>query len=312
MRSAEAAIDDAQNALTVKCEELLSSEEWMSEQIVDYEGTLRRLDLIVKAGLPPVRVIPLTTLTKLGRIPRSTETDENGKPYANDARDAIRQAGASLTGTSNAILFFYSHRWKRPNWCEALQKDLEFGSEERTQAVAAGHTVGDVDDAQHTKAQALIEWGKWFIRDRAQYGLGRSACGVRFIPWRRAAMLGQLQAFIWIDWLCADQTNLGPDMAALPATAGICHAMLAAWSPEYADRAWCRVELMMNHSFCAMGSYIFEVEEGFTDNFRRGRSRLSQELVKWPDPADGKLTNEGDRSIINDLRGVAAGSTLWT
>ena len=237
MRSAEVAIDDAQNALTVKCEELLSSDEWMSEQLVGYEGTLRRLDLIVQAGLPAVRVIPLTTLTKLGRIPRSTETDESGKPYAIDARDAIRQAGVSVSGTSNAILFFYSHRWKRPNWCEALQKDLEYGSAERTQAMAAGHTIGDVDDAQHTKAKALIEWGKWFIRDRAQYGWGRSATGYRFIAWRHAALRGKLQAFIWIDWLCADQTNLGPDMAALPATASICHALHAAKTQRPFHRA---------------------------------------------------------------------------
>ena len=49
-----------------------------------------------------------------------------------------------------------------------------------------------------------------------------------------------IEIFWWIDWACTDQDNPGPDMAALPAYAAVCAGMVAAWSDEYAGRAWVR------------------------------------------------------------------------
>ena len=37
----------------------------------------------------------------------------------------------------NAVILFYSHRWKRPNWSEALGKELPWSSEERQAAMLA-------------------------------------------------------------------------------------------------------------------------------------------------------------------------------
>ena len=91
-----------------------------------------------------------------------------------------------------------------------------------------GHTFGDPDDAEHSKARALIEYAAWFKR---------KAMANQVIDIARDT---NLEIFWWIDWACTDQDNPGPDMAALPAYAAVCAGMVAAWSDEYAGRAWVR------------------------------------------------------------------------
>mgnify|MGYP004082595817 CR=1 FL=1 len=96
-----------------------------------------------------------------------------------------------------------------------------------------GHTFGDPDDAEHSKARALIEYAAWFKR-KALAPAGQRDGTMRDISFEN------IEIFWWIDWACTDQDNPGPDMAALPAYAAVCAGMVAAWSDEYAGRAWVR------------------------------------------------------------------------
>ena len=155
MRSIDEPLSNSQLELGDICEALLTSAEWQ-RQNVNYGGTVRRLELIQEVGLPPMRVLPASTLESLGRIPRSDEG------YQVDALEAVRQNGSGLLNGAKAVLMFYSHRWARPSWCPALQKEAAWGSKEHADATAAGHAVGDVDFADHRKAKALIEFSAWF------------------------------------------------------------------------------------------------------------------------------------------------------
>ena len=165
------------------------------------------------------------TLKRLGRIPRSHEGHQE------DAIAAVRRCGADGFNKPKAVLLFYSHRWKRPNWSEELGKDLPWASTERQQAMREGKRFGDPDDAARSKAKALIAYGDWFKRFKLNGSHGDLV---------DISGDADLEIFWWIDWACTDQDNPGPDMAALPAYAAVCAGMVAAWSDEYAGRAWVR------------------------------------------------------------------------
>ena len=132
-RSADAALDEAQLKLGNACEELLASKAWQRSHPETYSGLKLRLQLLQEAGLPRMRVVPNTKLEELGRIPRSNEGHQV------DALEAVKKLGkVPVEGKPHAVILFYSHRWARPNWCEALGKDLPWGSEERNAAMARG------------------------------------------------------------------------------------------------------------------------------------------------------------------------------
>ena len=224
-RSAEQAIDEAQAKLGERCERLLASSAWNKAHTATHKGLLERLQMIPDAGLNPMRVVAHSRLKGLGRIPRSHEGHQE------DAIAAVRRCGADVTNKPNALLLFYSHRWKRPNWSEDLSKDLPWASAERQQAMREGKRFGDPDDAARSKAKALIAYGDWLKRFQSGGNDGRLVDISRD---------DDLEIFWWIDWACTDQDNPGPDMAALPAFAAVCAGMVAAWSDEYAGRAWVR------------------------------------------------------------------------
>ena len=160
-RSAEEAIDEAQAKLGERCERLLASSAWNNAHTSTHKDLLKRLQMIPDAGLNPMRVVAHSTLQELGRIPRSHEGHQE------DAIAAVRRCGAQFgINRPNAVLLFYSHRWKRPNWSEDLGKDLPWASAERQQAMREGKRFGDPDDAARSKAKALIAYGDWLKRLR--------------------------------------------------------------------------------------------------------------------------------------------------
>ena len=128
-RSAEQAIDEAQAKLGERCERLLASSAWNKAHKYTHKGLLKRLQMIQDAGLNPMRVVAHSRLERLGRIPRSHEGHQE------DAIAAVRRCGADVNNNPKAVLLFYSHRWKRPNWSEDLGKDLPWASAERQQAM---------------------------------------------------------------------------------------------------------------------------------------------------------------------------------
>ena len=298
-RSAEQAIDETQAKLGVSCERLLASSAWNRAHTVTHKGLLERLQMIPDAGLNPMRVVAHSKLTELGRIPRSHEGHQE------DAIEAVRRCGADNGGSNNpkAVILFYSHRWKRPNWSEDLGKDLPWASAERQLAMGEGKRFGDPDDAARSKAKALIAYGDWLKR----YKVGANPAALADI-----SRDDDLEIFWWIDWASTDQDAPGPDMAALPAFAAACAGIVAAWSPEYASRAWCQVELLMAHAFMTTGDKVFVVPDGFAGAEPQGDKWTTREQVVVADPAEGQLTNDNDRAVIRTLTGVAERSTAFS
>ena len=292
-------IDDAQANLRERCERLLASSAWNKAHTTTHKGLLKRLQMIPDAGLNPMRVVAHRTLKELGRIPRSHEGHQE------DAIAAVRRCGADGDNKPKAVLLFYSHRWKRPNWSEDLGKDLPWASAERQQAMREGKRFGDPDDAARSKAKALIAYGDWFKRFRlATVTTGEGLSNI--------SSDADLEIFWWIDWASTDQDAPGPDMAALPAFAAACAGIVAAWSPEYASRAWCQVELLMAHAFMTLGHRVFVVPDGFAGAEPQGDKWVTEERVAVADPAAGQLTNDHDRAVIRSLTGVAERSTAFS
>ena len=98
--------------------------------------------------------------------------------------------------------------------------------------MAEGKVFGDPDDAERSKAKALIEFGKWFKRAcTAPFGEGLPGSETGAVTIHK-----DLEIYWWIDWACTDQDDPGPDMAALPAYAAVCHGIVAAWNDVYKDR----------------------------------------------------------------------------
>jgi hypothetical protein len=301
-RSAKEALSESQLALGERCERMLASRAWQHAN-VNYFGVERRLELIVEAGLPPMTVVSATTLEELGRIPRSNEG------YQVDALSALRAHGPGIVNGSKAVLVFYSHRWKRPMWCPGLNKDVPWGSEDFKSAKELGYAVGDVDGPDHEKARALIEWSKWFKREQAWFREGKIPSGALLGNTYGVPVDADMELYFWIDWPCVDQSNPSPSMAALPAYVAVCSVISAAWSEEYSRRAWCRVELVMAHAFAVAGQKVFVIEEGFRDERQKA---LKKEIVTLDDPADGALTNDLDRPVINSLTSVAISSRTFS
>ena len=300
-RSAEQAIDETQAKLGESCERLLASSAWNRAHTVTHQGLLKRLQMIPDAGLNRMSVVAHSTLRELGRIPRSHEGHQE------DAIAAVRRCGADINNKPKAVILFYSHRWKRPNWSEDLGKDLPWASAERQLAMGEGKRFGDPDDAARSKAKALIAYGDWLKRYKLESNSGQLA---------DISNDDDLEIFWWIDWASTDQDAPGPDMAALPAFAAACAGIVAAWSPEYASRAWCQVELLMAHAFMATGDLVFVVPDGFAGAEPQGdllfRKWTTKEEVVVADPAAGQLTNDNDRAVIRALAGVAERSTAFS
>ena len=211
------------------------------------------------------------------------------------------ESGSS--SSSKATLFFYSHRWSRPNWCEVMQLEAAWGSAERTAAEAEGEQFGDPDDATHAKAKALVQYARWFKHNMNKGGSGA------FGWW--AGISNEIdEVFYWVDYACADQTAPGPDMAALPAYVAVCATLvLASWTDAYAARAWCRVELLMSYAFVTTGDQVLVLPEGFVDEEHWAVDKREDTLL---DPAEGLLTNPSDKAVIASLRGVAERSTAFS
>jgi len=287
--------DSETRKIATNCEKMLNSITWQTISPYTYEGLLKRFDMMKEEGLPDMLVLPATTLLSLGRIPRSHERDaETQEPYTIKARAAVEQFGGygacHRETVSFAKIFFFSHRWKRGEWCEALGRDLTWDSEERKEADKFGLRVGDPDGAQHEKAVALIEWSVWYATCIA----GSSSID---------------NIFFWIDWPCVDQENKGPSMAALPAYVAASHNIVAAWTHDYDGRAWCQVERMMACSYMAEGDRIYAFGEGFANC----EDVVIEETIHLaPSPSSGITTNPNDKTVIESLQRVASRAGVFS
>jgi len=228
---------------------LLSSESFSTANPDSLAGLHKRLELLKQAGIPPMKVLPMSTLIELGRIPHSSEG------FAIDAADALAGFPQAKLSRPMAPIYFFSHRWLRPDWCEALQKNVAYGTEEWQQAQAAGHRAGDPDDTAATKARSLIQTLKWLAEEHAR----EQAMSWEEVPMKLFMACGHelykeqplREVLLWIDWPCVDQSNPLPEIAALPAYVACCSGIMAAYNETYMTRGWCRVEILNAFAFCS-------------------------------------------------------------
>ena len=247
-----------------------------------------------------MRVVANATLEKLGRIPRSHEG------YQEDALAAVERLGGTfIENRPNAVILFYSHRWSRPNWCEALGGTSRGGARSGSSRWRKARCL-----ATRTTPVTPRRW-------RSSSSRSGSRARARFSGLNKQAMPygitegKDLEIFWWIDWACTDQNAPGPDMAALPAYAAACAGIVAAWGAEYKDRAWCQVELLVANAYMRTGDKVWDVPPRFAEGATRP-IQVALEMVVVADPANGRLTNEGDRAVIESLTDVAKRSKAFT
>ena len=233
--TAPGTVDKTQLELGERCERLLASGAWNCTHTTTHKGLLKRLQMIPDGGLAPMRVVPHSKITELGRIPRSHEGHQV------DAIDTVRRCGADRFHNPKAVLLFFSHRWLRPNWSDKPNMDLSLHEDKH--AMGTREQLGDPDDAERSTAKALIAYGEWFKQYRTNVEYASDASDI--------TTSADLEIFWWIDWSCVNQDSPGSDLAALPAFAASCAGIVAAWSPGYESRAWCH---SMVKDECPVGS----------------------------------------------------------
>ena len=305
--------DDASDVGTT--DQLLASRQWTATTSTTYDGLEKRLLLMAEAGLPPMRVLPHTTLAQLGRIPRSTEG------HTVNALDVLRQHGLNSPHNRqpNVVFIFFSHSWLRKSWCEVEGRNLPYRCPEWHAAKKAGSQIGFPDSSDHVKARALIQWALWLCWFHKK-GYGQKSLSTRFLPH------GWKEVYYWIDYCSADQTNLGPDMVALPAYAATSSALTIYETGDYSERAWCHVEQLMAYGFMSTGMLAFTLYPGLV--FRPQMDFeclpawcfLGPQLVPTittrrkalPDPTEGKLTVEADRAVVANLSHLAKSSKTFS
>jgi hypothetical protein len=62
---------------------------------------------------------------------------------------------------------------------------------------------------------------------------------------------------------CTAKENPAPVIAGLPGYVACSHLLLCYHTPDYEERAWCRVERMMAYALLTAGDVVFVVKEGF-------------------------------------------------
>ena len=319
---------------------ILGSDAFYDANPHSYAGLVQRLQMLREGGLPPMRVVSAAEIERLGRIPRSTDTDAK----VEDALDVVQRCGQDAAGKPLATLTFFSHQWLRPNWCEAKKADLAWGSPERAQAAEEGLVVGDVDSADHEKAKALVQWAKWLAwtssKDDGQaqvevsvstsnilvgivastvaetvYSAVATAAATKFVT--NLSSSADLEVYFWIDYCSSLQNTreapaqIVPYMAALPAYVAVCAAVAAYWTEAYDSRAWCQTEMLMGYAFVSTGDKLWIVPKGFEHGEQDG---VNEEEMLVPDPANpetAKLTNEADRPVLVALTETARNSKAF-
>jgi hypothetical protein len=125
------------------------------------------------------------------------------------ARDAEELIAAYGAGATE--IFLVSHRWLTPD---------------------PDPRIGHPDNAARDKARAVCE----FVQFRRQWVQARH----HFTP----------NILLWIDYACMDQDDAtASGFALLPVWAACCERFLRFETDDYAQRAWCRLEVWLSYMF---------------------------------------------------------------
>lgn len=167
-------------------------------------------------------------------------------------------------GAGICEIFMVSHRWLRPR----LHSD-----------------DSHPDSIDNKKAIAINEFTKW-----RQHWVEMKHC---FIP----------EIFYWIDFSCIDQHHLQSAIPLLPLWVACCERFLRIETPDYSERAWCRLEPFL--------SYVYQFADHHTViqldfkyslmEFNCGK-RIQAAIL---DPMEGKSTDPSDLARIQPIVDLA-------
>jgi hypothetical protein len=164
---------------------------------------------------------------------------------------------------SSVEIFMFSHRWLR-------------SSPDPTQA--------HPDDVGNSKARTLVKFTQW----RKKWVIDNHG----FDPF----------IYYWIDYSCFDQKNLDSNLAMLPLWVACCERFVRFETPDYFDRAWCRLEVLLSYVF-GFADHHLVIDSTFqTASQKRGKA--GQDTIQ--DPSQGNTTDPADAIRVTELSKFAA------
>ncbi len=179
-------------------------------------------------------------------------------PHSSENRAVDALIGIETYGAGEVEIFMVSHRW--------LQPSLD-------------PSKSHPDTSLHEKAKAIREFSLW-RRQWVQNNHG-------FLP----------EIFYWIDYCCIDQTNTENAVPLLPLWVACCERFLRIETPDYHERAWCRIEPLLGNVFS-----FTDHQTIISTRFRNPWPNTGQELQSvLLYHVQGLLTNPEDISLIQQL-----------
>ena len=158
--------------------------------------------------------------------------------------------GINKYGAGVCEICMVSHRWLRPR---------------------LNSNESHPDLIENEKAKAINEFTKW----RQNWVESKH----HFTP----------EIFYWIDFCCIDQHNLTSAIPLLPLWVACCERFLRIETPDYSERAWCRLEPLL--------SYVFQFATHQTIinlDFKYSTSNGKEVQALILNPLDGKSTDQAD------------------
>ena len=172
--------------------------------------------------------------------------------------------GIDMFGAERCEIFMVSHRWLRPR----LNRN-------------ASHP----DSLEDEKAHAINEFSKW-RRKWVEFNHD-------FTP----------EIFYWIDFCCIDQHDTPSAIPLLPRWTACCERFLRIETPDYAERAWCRLEPLLSYAFQFADHHTI-IHLGYKYSAEKFHSGQEVRMAIL-DPLEGKITDETDLVRIKPIVDVA-------
>ena len=181
-------------------------------------------------------------------------------PHSDENLTVDALEGINEYDASVCEVFMVSHRWLRPR---------------------LGSDGSHPDSMENEKAKAINEFSQW-----RQHWV-RSMHG--FTP----------EIFYWIDFCCIDQHDLTSAIPLLPLWVACCERFLRIETPDYSERAWCRLEPLLSYvfQFADHQTIIYLDFKYSATNFHLGVKKQ----VLLLDPLDGQSTDPADLVSIKAI-----------
>ena len=179
-------------------------------------------------------------------------------PRSTDEKTVDAIEGIETYDVSKVEVIMVSHQWLRPS----LNKD-----------------EAHPDSAEHLKASSLNQYSNW----RRSWVMQNHD----FYP----------EIFYWIDYSCLDQNNPNAGVPLLPLWVASCERFLKIDTPNYNQRAWCRLEPLLSHVF-SFADHLNTIDLNFKCNWPNTGAKKFQTLL---DPVKGLTTDPNDMPLIKEL-----------